>query len=59
MVLQRGCPNGQPRSPGDQPKDLKVCAMISRIERQIDRIVPAFLVSLSLFAAVSTAVIGI
>ena len=59
MVLSKQCPDGQPRSPGVPPKDLKVCAMtFQAFERQADRIAPALVLFLGLIASVATAGLG-
>jgi len=59
MVLQDGVQTDGPL-PRVQPKDLKDLAMtLRRIERHLDSYVPAFLVSLSLFAAFATAGLGV
>ena len=58
MVLHKSCPDGQPRSPG--VPQLKVCVMsLAKFERSFDRIAPLFLLGLGLFAAVSTAGLGV
>jgi len=61
MVLERGCPNGQPRSPGvSQDPNSKVCVMtfFANIERQADRFAPLALLIVGMLTAFATAGLG-
>ena len=54
MMLLRGCPQGQPAPPGLRLK-LKVCVMM----KNFDKIAPIYMLALGIFAAISTAGLGI
>ena len=59
MMLHRGCPDGQPRSPGVQTENLKVCVMtFIRFERALDQIAPTVLLAIGLLTAFAFAGLG-
>ena len=60
MMLHKGCPDGQPRSPGDQPKPLGVCVMtFINFERALDRLAPTVLLAIGLLTAYAFAGLGV
>ena len=61
MMVDRRCPDGQPRSPGvPQDPKLKVCVMtlFANIERQADRLAPLALLVIGMLTAFATAGLG-
>jgi len=58
ILVSITCPDGQPRSPRGSPElKLKVCVM--SLMKNFDRIAPLYLLALGVFAAISTAGLGV